>query len=604
MLARAADDRVSVRLDEIRDFFVPPVYRGNPMRTTDNTSRNLSLPVFQGILPITIARLPAEIIAGITLAALAIPEVMGYTKISGTPVITGLYTILIPMALFALFGSSRHLAVGADSATAAILAAALAGIAATGSDEYVALAAVLAFMSAGFLLLARLIGLGFMADFLSRTVLIGFLTGVGIQVALGEFSGMLGLRGGGHGTVEKILNDLREIDQVNFKALVVALAVLLVVIGARKVSKKIPGALIAVIGAIVASWTLDLGQHVQVLGAVPGGLPHIGLPQLNWNWELMENLLPTAFAMFVVILSQSAATSRAYATRYNERFSENTDLVGLALANLGAGLSGTFVVNGSPTKTQMVDSAGGRSQLSLLVTTLIVLLVLLFLTAPLAYMPEAVLSAVVFLIGVDLIDLKGMHRIYTRRRSEFWVALITTLMVVFIGVEQGILLAILLSLIDHTRRGYRPKNVVLVPAESGTWRAMPVTSDAQAAPGLLIYRFTHSMYYANAQLLSEEITELVDSAQPPLRWFCIDASAVDDVDYSAAETLRSIFTLLKQKGVRLVVAQVMEDVKAESRYELDQLFGENAFYNTLADVVNDYRRQEGDSSMTAPEIKD
>jgi SulP family sulfate permease len=574
------------------------------MRTTDNTSRNLSLPVFQGILPITIARLPAEIIAGITLAALAIPEVMGYTKISGTPVITGLYTILIPMALFALFGSSRHLVVGADSATAAILAAALAGIAATGSDEYVALAAVLAYMSAGFLLLARIIGLGFMADFLSRTVLIGFLTGVGIQVALGEFSGMLGLKDGGHGTVEKVLSDLRQIDQVNFKALVVALAVLVVIIGSRKVSKKIPGALIAVIGAIVASWTLDLGQHVQVLGAVPGGLPHIGLPQLNWNWELMENLLPTAFAMFVVILSQSAATSRAYATRYNERFSENTDLVGLALANLGAGLSGTFVVNGSPTKTQMVDSAGGRSQLSLLVTTLIVLLVLLFLTAPLAYMPEAVLSAVVFLIGVDLIDLKGMHRIYTRRRSEFWVALITTLMVVFIGVEQGILLAILLSLIDHTRRGYRPKNVVLVPAESGTWRAMPVTSDAQAAPGLLIYRFTHSMYYANAQLLSEEITELVDSAQPPLRWFCIDASAVDDVDYSAAETLRSIFTLLKQKGVRLVVAQVMEDVKAESRYELDQLFGENAFYNTLADVVNDYRRQEGDSSMTAPEIKD
>jgi SulP family sulfate permease len=566
-------------------------FRENGMESTDHKSRVLRLPVLRGIVPITPAQVPAEIIAGITLAALAIPEVMGYTRISGTPVITGLYTILIPMALFALFGSSRHLVVGADSATAAILAAALAGVAATGSEEYVALAAVLAFMSAVFLLLARLIGLGFMADFLSRTVLVGFLTGVGIQVALGQISGMLGLKGGGHGTVEKIWNDIQQIEQINFRALVIALSVLVVIVGSKRVSRKIPGALIAVIGAIVLSWALDLGQQVHVLGAVPGGLPHIGLPQVDWSWELIGNLVPTAFAMFVVILSQSAATSRAFAARYNERFSENTDLVGLALANIGAGLSGTFVVNGSPTKTQMVDSAGGRTQLSLIVTALIVLLVLLFLTAPLAYMPEAVLSAVVFLIGVDLIDFRGMRRIYDQRRSEFRVALITTLMVVFVGVEQGILLAIALSLIDHTRRGYRPKNVVLLPAESGTWRALPVASGAQAAPGLLIYRFTHSMYYANVQLLSEEITELVNSAQPPLRWFCIDASAVDDVDYSAAETLRSIFPLLKQKGVRLVVAQVMEDVKAQSRYQLGQLFGEDAFYETLADVVNDYRRQ-------------
>jgi SulP family sulfate permease len=568
-----------------------PGIQENPMSISDNKSGRVRLPVLQGILPISAAQVPAEIIAGITLAALAIPEVMGYTKIAGTPVITGLYTILIPMALFAVFGSSRHLVVGADSATAAILAAALAGVAATGSEEYVALAAVLAIMAAGFLVLARLIGLGFMADFLSRTVLIGFLTGVGIQVALGQISGMLGLKGGGHGTVEKIWNDLQQIEQVNFRALIVALSVLAVIVGSKKVSKKIPGALIAVIGAIVASWAFDLGQHVHVLGAVPGGLPHIGLPQVNWSWDLIQKLIPTAFAMFVVILAQSAATSRAYAARYNERFSENTDLTGLALANIGAGLSGTFVVNGSPTKTQMVDSAGGRTQLSLIVTTLIVLLVLLFLTAPLAYMPEAVLAAVVFLIGIDLIDLRGMRRIYTQRRSEFWVALITTTMVVFVGVEQGILLAIVLSLIDHTRRGYRPKNVVLVPAESGMWRAMPVASGAQAVPGLLIYRFTHSMYYANAQLLSEEVTELVNRAQPPLRWFCIDAAAVDDVDYSAAETLRSIFPLLKEKGIRLVIAQVMQDIREESRYELHELFGENAFYDTLADVVNDYRRQ-------------
>jgi len=561
------------------------------MSGSDNNREGFHLPIMQGVLPIKGAQIPAEVIAGLTLAALAIPEVMGYTKISGTPVITGLYTILIPMALFALFGSSRHLVVGADSATAAILAAGLVGLAATGSDEYLALAAVLAFMAAGFLLLARIIGLGFMADFLSRTVLIGFLTGVGIQVALGEISGMLGLKGGGHGTLQKIWTDIQQLEQVNFYALAVALSVLVVIVGSKKISKKIPGALIAVVGAIVLSWALDLKGHVHVLGAVPSGLPHLGLPEVAWSWDLIGKLVPTAFAMFVVILAQSAATSRAYAARYNERFSEDTDLVGLGLANIGAGLSGTFVVNGSPTKTQMVDSAGGRTQLSLLVTTVIVLLVLLFLTGPLAYMPEAVLSAVVFLIGVDLIDVKGMRSILAQRRSEFWVALITALMVVFVGVEQGIILAIVLSLIDHTRRGYRPKNVVLVPADSGVLHAQPVSTGAQAAPGLLIYRFTHSMYYANSQQLTEEIADLVNHADPPLRWLCLDASAVDDVDYSAAETLRAIFVLLQEKGVHLVVAQVLEDVEELSRYHLKQLFGEDAFYGTLQDVLNAYQTQ-------------
>jgi high affinity sulfate transporter 1 len=563
------------------------------MATTNNKSEGFHLPILQGLLPIKGAQIPAEVIAGLTLAALAIPEVMGYTKIAGTPVIFGLYTILIPTFLFAFFGSSRHLVVGADSATAAILAAGLVGLAAAGSDEYVALCAVLAFMAAGFLILARVIGLGFLADFLSRTVLIGFLTGVGIQVALGELSGMLGLKGGGHGTLQKIWNDVQQIEQINFYALATAISVLVVIVGSKKISKKIPGALIAVIGAIALSWALDLKAHVHVLGAVPSGLPHIGLPEVKWSWDLIGKLVPTAFAMFVVILAQSAATSRAYAARYNERFSEDTDLVGLGLANIGAGLSGTFVVNGSPTKTQMVDSAGGRSQLSLLVTVLIVLLVLLFLTGPLAYMPDAVLSAVVFLIGVDLIDIKGMQSIYEQRRSEFWVALITALMVVFVGVEQGIILAIVLSLIDHTRRGYRPKNVVLVPSETGVLRAQPVATHAQAEPGLLIYRFTHSMYYANSEQLSEEISALVNDADPPIRWFCLDASAVDDVDYSAAETLRSIFGVMKGKGVRLVVAQVLDDVREESRYKLRQLYSEDAFYDTLDDVVQDYRKQTG-----------
>ena len=547
-------------------------------------------PILQGIGPVSASQIPAEIIAGMTLAALAIPEVMGYTRISGTPVITGLYTILIPMALFAIFGSSRHLVVGADSATAAILAAGLVGIAATGSDEYVALAGILALMAAGFLFLARIIGLGFMADFLSRTVLIGFLTGVGLQVATGGLAGMLGLKVGGHDSTSRIRDGIEQYGQINIHALAMSLATLAIIIGARRISHKIPGALIAVGGAIALSWALDLGRYMHVLGHVPGGLPHIGLPDIPWSLPLVIKLVPIAFAMSVVILAQSAATSRAYAARYNERFSEDTDLVGLGMANVGAALSGTFVVNGSPTKTQIVDSAGGRTQLSLLVTSGIVLLVLLYLTDLLAFMPEAVLSAVVFLIGVDLIDIKGMRRIYGERRAEFWIALITVLTVVLVGVEQGIILAIVMSLISHTRHGYRPKNVLLQPTMAGGWRAQPVTSWTEPLPGLMIYRFSHSMYYANTSIMSEEIHELTGNANPPLRWFCIDISAVDDIDFSAAETLRSIHRTLRERNIRLVATQVLEDINQGSLHQLVQILGRDAFYETLTDVMTAYEK--------------
>ena len=561
------------------------------MSSTPDRSALSRLPILQGVLPITAARVPAEILAGVTLAAIAIPEVMGYTKISGTPVITGLYTMLIPAVLFALFGSSRHLCVGAESATAAILAASLVGVAAVGSDQYLALAGVLALMSAGFLILARIMRLGFLADFLSRTVLIGFLTGVGVQVALGQLHGMLGLEGGGHGTLGKLWHTLQQLGQVRGQELTIALVVLVLIVGLEKVSKKIPGALIAVVGAIVASWAFGLDKLVHVVGAVPGGLPYLGLPKMNWDWQVIVTLIPTAFAMFVVILAQSAATSSAYATRYGESFSANTDLVGLALANIGAGLSGTFVVSGSPTKTQIIDSAGGRSQLSLLVMAGIVLLVLLFLTAPLAFMPEAALSAIVFVIGVGLIDVAGMRKIFEQRRSEFWVALATALTVVVVGVQEGILLAIVMSLAEHTRYGYRPKNAVLVPGEVGGRQSRPVATAAQAAPGLVIYRFTHSLYYANCQQFAHEISFLTNAAEPPVRWLCLDASAVDDVDYSAAETLRSVYAKLQAKGIRLVIAEEMEDLKCNAHYRLRELFGEDAFYDHLEDVMMQYRQQ-------------
>jgi len=548
-----------------------------------------------GVLPVDPARAPADLVAGITLAALAIPEVMGYASIAGTPVVTGLYTILLPIAVFALFGSSRHLVVGADSATAAMLAAGLSGLAAAGSPDYLALVSLAALLTAGWLLLARLLGLAFLADFLSRSVLIGFLTGVGVQVAAGQLAGMLGVPGGGSGTIGKALTALSQIPQASLPTLAVSLSVLAVIIVLKRVARRVPGALIAVAGSIAAGYALDLASRgVALLGPVPGGLPAFGLPAVSPAsiGPYLPRLLTTTGAMFVVILAQSAATSRAYAARYEERQDENTDLIGLSLANVAAGLSGTFVVNGSPTKTQMVDGAGGRSQLSQLTCAAVVLVVLLFLTGPLAYLPTAVLAAIVFLIGVELVDLRGMRRVLYARPREFWVALFTAGVVVVAGVEQAVAVAMALSLISHTRRGYSPHNTVEAPTSQGFWRSLPVATGAQAAPGLVMYRFTHDLYYANAQRLMDEALALTGpaAAPVPVRWLCVDGAAMDDVDFTGGATLAQVAATLRERRVRLVFANVSDHVRDElDRSGVTALVGAGAFYIDLQQAWEEYR---------------
>ena len=555
------------------------------------------LPVLQAVLPLDRKKLSGDVAGGITLAALGIPEVMGYSNIAGMPVVTGLYTILIPIAVFAVLGSSRHLVVGADSATAAILAAGLASLAAAGSPEYVALAGAVAICVGLVLIVARIIKLGFLADFLSRSVLIGFLTGVGIQVAIGQVGDMLGVSSDeasfcgewpGSGTLCKFAGTMGDIGETSLTTLAVSLSVLTVILGCRKINKRIPGALIAVIGAITVSWALDLADHgVAELGPVPGGLPSFGLPDIAWSQfrDDLPTLTGTIGAIFVVILAQSAATSRAYAARYQERFSEDVDLDGLGAANIAAGVSGTYVVNGSPTKTQMVDSAGGRTQVAQLTTAVVVLVVLLFLTKPLQYMPNAVLAAVVFLIGVELVDRAGMAGIWRVRKGEFWIAALTATFVIAVGVQQAIVLAIVLSILDYVRRGYRPARSVVTEGPGGHLHRQALGSGANASPGLVVYRFGADLFYANANSFNEDLLALAE--EPTIEWICIDASAVSDIDYSGWKTLLEVKKTLDGKGIRLAFADVGPRVSDElARYGLLDALGPEAVFPSVADAVD------------------
>jgi high affinity sulfate transporter 1 len=547
----------------------------------------------QGLLPIDRSRVPADVLAGMTLAALGIPEVLGYAKIAGMPVVTGLYTMLLPMAVFAVLGSSRHLVVGADSATAVILAAALTGLAVAGSERYVRLAGLAALLVGVMLLLARLARLGFLANFLSRTVLVGFLTGVGVQVAAGQLPDMLGVTATGKDTLTKLLDIVRALPHVNRSDLAVSIGVIVIVLAARRITRKIPGPLIAVIIAIGVSRAVDLaGRGVAVVGAVPRGLPHLGLPALGLHDGAA--LLGAAASMFVVILAQSAATSRAYAGKYEEvSFSEDTDLVGLGAANVAAAFSGTFVVNGSPTKTQMVDSAGGRSQLAQLTTAVVVLIVLLLLTGPLTYLPDAALAAVVFLIAIELIDIKGMRRILACRRHEFAIALLTSAAVVVLGVEEGIVLAVVASMIDHLRHSYRPLSSVLVKSPAGHWQPAPVLPGARTEEGLVVYRFGTSLYYANASRLIDDVTALAAQGSP-LRWMVLDGAAIGDVDYTAAAVLTRVIEHLRRRHIRFAVSSVLGPVREQlDRYGIGAALGAGAYYDTPGEALEAFHAAEG-----------
>jgi high affinity sulfate transporter 1 len=539
--------------------------------------------VLEGILPVKRSRVPAEVLAGVTLAAIGIPEVLGYAKIAGMPLVTGLYTMLLPMAVFAVLGSSRHLVVAADSATAAILAGALTGLAAAGSERYVRLAGLAALLTGLMLVAARLARLGFLANFLSRTVLVGFLTGVGIQVAAGQLPDMLGVKAAGSETLAKVANTIRVLPHVHWADVAVSIGVIVVVVVVRRVNRRIPGLLIAVIIAIIVSWAAGLRGHgVAVVGTVPRGLPSLGLPALGWHE--VTKLLGVAVSMFVVILAQSAATSRAYAVKYEEPFSEDTDLVGLGAANVASAFTGTFAVNGSPTKTQIVDGAGSRSQLSQLAAGAVVLVVVVLLTGPLAYLPDAALAAVVFLIAIELIDITGMRRILAVRKHEFAVALLTTVAVVVLGVEYGIVLAIIASIVDHLRHSYNPLNTVLVKSPEGHWQPVPVAPGARTEEGLVVYRFDTSLYFANASRLIQDV-ELLGKGTP-LRWVVLDCAAIGDVDFTASTVLARVVELVQQHHARLVLSSVLDPVRQRlDLYGISKTLGQDAYFATPGEAL-------------------
>ncbi|MDN5764642.1 MAG: SulP family inorganic anion transporter [Humibacillus sp.] len=544
--------------------------------------------------------LTTDVIAGLTLAAVAIPETMGYTTIAQTPIQAGLYTILLPTIVFAVLGSSRLLVVGADSATAAVLAAGLAGLAVTGLTPYsatwLAYASVLALMCGGLLLVARLLGLGFIGDFLSASVLIGFLTGVGIQVFSGQIPDLLGVAKAPGNWFEQQWAWIQAIAEgrLNWYTVAFGLGTIIIITGVKRLAPRVPGAIVAVVLSIVIAASVDAASHgVSLVGAVPKGLPSFGVPQ-GFDLSHFLPMLAIAGSCFILIIAQSAATSRSFAMKHGDRVDVNRDILGLSGASLAAGLTGTFVVNGSPTKTQILDEQKGRTQLANLVMSVVVLLVLLFLTGLLTDMPHATLAGIVLLIGVSLVDIRGLRRIASRRRSESVIAGITAVVVFTVGVEQGIVLAIVLAIVELVRRQYKPSHFVIGQSADGEPVFGSATPGAQSLPGLVIFRYDADLFYANAARFTDDVEAVVNAAPDPVRWLVLDASAIDGVDYSAGLALAGLIDYVHARNAHFGLAgadpELLDTLK---RYGALDLFDQTRVFATIRDVFTAYEQERG-----------
>ena len=545
---------------------------------------------FGGVGPLSRIAAWRDMVAGLVLASMDIPQVLGYARIAEMPVVSGLYTALLAPVAFALFSSSRHLVVAADSGTAAILAGSLPAMADPTSPQYLALVGMVALITAVLLLLARLFRLGFLADFLSRTVLVGFLTGVGIQVAIGMLGDMLGIAVASRRTVLQLWEILRELGDTSIPTLELAAVVVGVILLGRRLAPRVPVSMFLVAASIAASWRFGFAARgIATIGPVPGGLPSFGFPDVAWTECLA--LVPVAASCFVVIIAQSAATSRSFAARYRERLEVNADILGLAAANAVAAIGGTFVVNGSPSQTAMAEGAGARGQLAQITFAAVVLFVLLFFAAPLQYLPRCVLAAVVFAIGVRMIDIRGLLAIRGESPSEFHLSVFTAVAVAAAGVEQGVLLAVALSLLAHVRHSYSPHTMVLQPDPAGGWLTVPARPGIQTEPGLILYRYGADLFYANADRFADEVRALVAHAPDPVRWFIIEAAAITDLDYSAARSLRDLLNDMAPLKVNIAFARVGPFLRADmQRHGIDDANRYVGIFPTLHEALATARK--------------
>ena len=540
--------------------------------------------------------LAKDLVAGLVLSALLVPQGMAYAELAGLPPVTGLYTSILCLLGYAIFGPSRILVLGPDSSLGPMIAATIAPLVLAGGDpdKAVALASVLAVLVGVVMTVAGLGHLGFVADLLSKPTQIGYMNGLALTIVVGQLPKLFGFSVDADGLIEEARAFVTGVaDQLNPTAATIGVLSLVGILLMQRLMPKIPAVLVVVVLAALAVNLLGLQDDgVQTIGVLPQGFPPFTIPTVAWG-DLPELFLG-AVAIAVVALADTMSTASSFAARRGERVRGDQEMIGIGAANILAGLFQGFPVSTSGSRTAVSDQAGSRSQVTGIVGAVVIAFVLVFATGVMQYVPQPTLGAIVIAAALSLADLPATRRLWHQRRTEFTLSMAAFLGVALLGVLPGILLAITLSILNVFRRVWWPHR-----AELGRVEGLAGLHDtdtyphSQLLPGLVVYRFDAPLIFANSRMFGDSVRAMAEE-QPELRWVIVAAEPVTDVDTTAADMLAELDSWLNARGVSLAFAEVKDPVREKiQRYELERTIDPAHFYPTLDEAVAAYMAETG-----------
>ncbi len=563
----------------------------------------------EGIPGLNLARsyerswLPKDIVAGLVLSALLVPQGMAYAQLAGLPPVTGLYTSILCLIGYAIFGPSRVLVLGPDSSLGPMIAATILPLLLAGGDpaRAVALASMLAVIVGIVMVVAGLAGFGFVADLLSRPTQIGYMNGLALTIIIGQLPKLFGFSTDASGLLAEAKAFLSGLfsGETNPTAAVIGVSALVGILVLNRFIPKIPSVLVAVTLTALAVNLLDLeADGVDTVGVLPQGLPSFTIPQVGWGD--VPPLFLGALAIAVVALADTMSTASSFAARRGERVHGDQEMIGIGAANIAAGAFQGFPVSTSGSRTAVAEQAGSRSQVTGVVGAVVIAFVLLFANSLMQYVPQPTLGAIVIAAAVSLTDIAATRRLWLQRRTEFLLSIIALLGVALLGVLPGILVAVGLSILNVFRRTWWPHQAELGRVEGiAGMHDTESYPDAERLPGLVVYRFDAPLIFANSRSFGETVREMAED-DPSLRWIIVAAEPITDIDTTASDMLEELDTWLNARGVSLVFAEMKDPVRAKiERYELTRTIAPEHFLPTVDEAVAEFRRQTG-ASWQAP----
>jgi high affinity sulfate transporter 1 len=525
--------------------------------------------------------LPHDLAAGVTLGAVLVPVGLAYGELAGLPM-AGLYGSMLPLLAYFLFGSSRQVVVGPDSAMAAIVAVAVVPLAMGDPGRLAMLCATLGIMVGVLCIAAGLLRLGFVANFLSKPVIVGFMHGVALVIIGSQLPKVLGIRAEGETTLDQVASLLPRLGDTNLVALAIGVACFAVILLCRRFVPRVPGAVVALVGSLLAVVLLGLDRYgIAVVGRIPTGLPQLALPLPAL--ADFDDLLAVALAAALLSFSDTMVTARAFAARNRYRIDANQELLGIGVANLMSGVSQGLPISASDSRTAVVEAAGGRTQVTSVVAAIVVAVVMLWLTQLLYWLPSAALGGILIASAWGLCDFREFARLWRFRGISLAGALVTLVGVVVLGIMEGILLGVVFSLVLLLRALAFPPDAVLGRTPDGEWRDPAHRPEAEPVPGLLVYRFAAPLFFANCELFRERIEALVAGAAQPVTAVVVDGAAIHDVDIMACDMLVELDGELRSRGIRLAFGNLRDRVLRDIERGLPALpEGEDVCFPSVA----------------------